>query len=62
MRAAALSVSPTDIEGTMQALYQAITMPKEKRKKMALTLAESVCREDITHWLSRQLEDIAKLL
>ena len=59
---AALSVSPTDIEGTMEALYQAITMPQEKRKKMASALAESVGREDITHWLSRQLEDIAKLL
>ncbi|PKB63469.1 MAG: hypothetical protein BZY80_06790 [SAR202 cluster bacterium Io17-Chloro-G2] len=58
----ALSVSPTDIEGTMEALYQAITMPQEKRKKMASALAESVCREDITHWISRQLEDIAKLL
>ena len=58
----ALSVSPTDIEGTMEALYQAITMPQEQRKKMASTLAESVCREDITHWINRQLEDIAKLL
>ena len=58
----ALTVSPTDIEGTMEALYQAITMPPEKRKKMAASLVESVGREDITHWITRQLEDIAKLL
>ena len=58
----ALSVSPTDIEGTMEALYKAITMPQEKRKEMASALAESICGEDITHWISRQLEDIAKLL
>ncbi len=59
---AALSVSPTDIDGTMDALYQAITLPKATRKKMAAALAEVVRQEDITHWLSRQLEDIAKLL
>ena len=58
----ALSVSPTDIEGTMEGLHKAITMPQEKRKNMASTLTESICREDITHWISRQLEDIAKLL
>ena len=58
----ALSVSPTDIEGTMEGLHKAITMPQENRKKMASTLTESICRDDITHWISRQLEDIAKLL
>ena len=58
----AISVSPTDIEGTMNALYQAITMSPEDRKQRASVLVESVCREDITHWISRQLEDIQALL
>jgi len=58
----ALAVSPTDIEGTMEALYQAITMPPEDRKHRASTLVSSICREDITHWLHRQLADIANLL
>ena len=58
----ALSVSPTDVEGTMDALYQAITMPQEKRREMSSVLTGSIIREDITHWISRQLEDIAKLL
>ena len=59
---AALSVSPTDIEGTMDALYQAITMAPEDRKNRASLLVSEICREDITHWISRQFQDIAELL
>ena len=58
----ALSISPTDIEGTMEALYQAITMPAEERKDRASSLVSAVCREDITNWISCQLQDISKLL
>jgi trehalose 6-phosphate synthase len=57
-----LTVSPTDIEGTMNAMYQAITMTPEEREQRASLLANSVCREDITHWLHRQFQDIADLL
>ncbi len=57
-----LPVSPADIEGTMEALYQAILMSPEERKRRAGILAESVNREDINHWISRQLEDISNLL
>ena len=59
---AALSVSPTDIEGTMQALHQAITMSPEDREHRAAALVRSIAQEDITHWLTRQLTDIASLL
>ena len=58
----ALTISPTDVNGTMEALYQAITMPVEERRRRASLLAESVCRDDVTRWLIRQLEDIAGLL
>ena len=58
----ALSVSPTDIEGTMETLYQAVNMSPEERQQRAANLYETVCREDINHWLCRQLEDIGKLL
>ena len=58
----ALSISPTDIEGTMEALYLAITMAPEDRKQRSSLLMDTVCREDITHWISRQLEDISGLL
>lgn len=58
----ALSISPTDIEGTMEALYQAITMGPEDRQHRASLLVSAVCKEDITHWISSQLEEIARLL
>jgi trehalose 6-phosphate synthase len=57
-----LRVSATDIEGTMEAMYQAINMSPEERKQRATILADSVCREDITHWICQQLEDIGKLV
>ena len=58
----ALFVSPTDIEGTMTTLHQAIVMPPEERRKRAVGLSEAISQEDITHWICRQLEDIGQLL
>lgn len=58
----ALQVSPTDIQGTMEAMYRAINMAPEERKQRASMLADAVWREDINHWVCRQLEDIGKLL
>ena len=58
----ALPVSPTDIEGTMETLYQAIRMSPEERKARAETLAESVRREDIQHWITSQLADLGALV
>jgi trehalose 6-phosphate synthase len=57
----ALPVSPTDIQGTMETMYRAITMPPEERQQRASILADAVWREDINHWIGRQLEDIGKL-
>jgi len=57
----ALSVSPTDVEGTMNALYEAITMSPTDRKDRADRLFESVCEEDINQWLHRQMQDISDL-
>ena len=58
----ALSVSPSDIEGTMQAMHQALTMSTEEREERATTLTQIIEREDITHWIYSQLEDIKSLL
>ena len=58
----AISVSPTDIEGTMEALHQAITMSAEDRKARAARMLTSVCREDINHWLYQQMNDISGIL
>jgi trehalose 6-phosphate synthase len=58
----ALPISPTDIEGTMETLYQAIQMSPEERKERASFLTETIQREDIDHWVCSQLADIDKLL
>ena len=58
----ALSVAPTDVEGTARALYRAITMPAPERKRRADALYQAVCREDNDHWLLRQMQDIAALV
>ena len=61
LRKDALSVSPTDIEGTMQAMYQSITMSAENRNERAANLMEVVDKEDVTYWLKLQVEDLLSL-
>ena len=58
----ALSVAPTDLVGTAEALYRAITMPAAERRRRASLLYQSVCSQDNEDWLCRQLQDIAALL
>ena len=58
----ALTVSPADVEGTMQAMYQALTMLPEEKKRRATEMAASIRREDISHWLVCQIEDLAELI
>ncbi|MDY6893068.1 MAG: trehalose-6-phosphate synthase [Chloroflexota bacterium] len=57
----ALSISPTDIEGTVQAMHEALTMSKIERKRRSLALKKAVTDEDITTWLYTQLQDIRTL-
>ena len=57
----ALSVSPADIEGTMEAMYQALTMSAEERERRSTTLAQIIENEDIIHWIHSQLEEISAL-
>jgi len=58
----ALTVSPTDLEGTTQALYKALTMPPEERNRRATALKRSIEKEDITNWLLCLLKDAASLV
>ena len=58
----ALTVAPADLEGTTRALYGALTMPADERKRRATALKESIATEDLSHWVSRLLEDITELV
>ena len=54
-------VAPADVEGTVRALYPALTMPAAERARRARALRESVRQEDILLWVERQLSDLANL-
>ena len=61
LKEGALAVAPADIEGTMQALYDGVSMSGEEREERASILREAVEREDLNHWLTTQLEDLTQL-
>ncbi len=54
-----LMVSPADIEGTADAIYQALTMPIQERQRRAQRLRRSVEQDDVSIWFRDQLVDIA---
>jgi trehalose 6-phosphate synthase len=54
----AISIAPADLEGTTQALYQALTMSSAERAQRAMKLIRVIEKEDITHWLYQQLTDL----
>jgi trehalose 6-phosphate synthase len=56
-----ISVSPADLEGTTQALYQALTMDHQERRRRAEALKKTIEDEDITIWLYRQFRDLRNL-
>lgn len=61
LKVGSLSVAPADVEGTARALHQALTMPAEERAARNRAMVEVIGNEDVTHWLRRQLEDMAAL-
>ena len=56
-----LAVSPADIEGTVQAMYQALTASVEDRERRASILAQEVEREDVINWVDSQFQDLKTL-
>ena len=57
----ALSVSPADIEGTMQAMHSTIAMSPDEQNKRSTDMIEVVETEDVTYWLRLQIEDLLNL-
>jgi trehalose 6-phosphate synthase len=56
-----ISVAPADLEGTTQALYEALTMEPGEKKRRIAALKKSIEEEDITAWLYRQFRDLRNL-
>jgi trehalose 6-phosphate synthase len=57
----ALSVAPTDIEGTADALWLALTMPEDEKRRRAERLRSIIARNDLRSWLERQSQDLSAL-
>jgi trehalose 6-phosphate synthase len=58
----ALTVYPFDVQQQADALYEALTMDEERRRKMLAAAADVVRRNDVTAWFQAQLRDVADLL
>lgn len=58
---ACVPVNPFAIDGTANALYQALMMPEWERRVRAERLREIVTKNDSIKWLYHQLRDIAAL-
>lgn len=61
LRQGALCVCPSDLEGTAQALCQALTMPQEERRRRQNALRRVIEGEDPISWLCGQMEDLREL-
>jgi trehalose 6-phosphate synthase len=59
---AAIPVTPTDVSGTADALYQALTMPRDERHLLATQARQIVEEHDLNEWLQCQFDDINSLL
>ena len=58
----ALTVSPADLEGTVQALYQALGMPPEEKRRRARGLKQVIAEEDLTAWVLHLMEGAVNLV
>ena len=58
----AVTLYPFDVQQQADAMYAALTMPLDERRKRREAAAETVRRNDVERWLTSQLEDLAELV
>jgi trehalose 6-phosphate synthase len=57
----AIVISPLDVYATAEALHEGLVMPPDEKQRRATAMVEAIEREDIEHWLCRQIDEIARL-
>jgi trehalose 6-phosphate synthase len=57
-----LSINPFDVEAMAAALYAGLTMAPEERRRLNEGARDVVRSNDITRWISRQVQDIRDLV
>lgn len=55
-------IAPTDVEGTADAMYRALTMPLAERRRRAEGLRKQVEGDDVATWFENQVKDIQRLI
>ncbi|MGN6380147.1 MAG: alpha,alpha-trehalose-phosphate synthase (UDP-forming) [Gaiellales bacterium] len=55
----AIPVNPFDIQEQADAIHLALTMPEQERRRRIEAIREHVQANDISHWISSQLADLA---
>jgi trehalose 6-phosphate synthase len=55
----AITLYPFDVQQMADALYEALTMPRDERRRRLIAAAEQVRTHDVASWLNAQLEDLA---
>ncbi|MGH7686488.1 MAG: alpha,alpha-trehalose-phosphate synthase (UDP-forming) [Candidatus Dormibacteria bacterium] len=58
----ALTVNPFDVDETADALYRGLVMEPAQRKARITRIRETVRANDITRWISLQLQDLRELI
>ena len=56
-----LTINPFDIEGTAEALYQAVTMELDERRRRCAAITSYVREHDVAKWSTDQLDDLDRL-
>src|SRR5437773_2512129 len=62
LQAHVLSINPFDVEATAAALYVGLKMTPEERRRLNEGAREVVRANDITRWISRQVQDLRDLV
>lgn len=57
----AIVISPLDVYATAEALHEGLVMLPDEKQRRATAMVEAIEREDIEHWLCRQIDEIARL-
>ncbi|HSX22203.1 MAG TPA: trehalose-6-phosphate synthase [Gaiellaceae bacterium] len=57
----ALTVNPFDIGGQADALYEALTMPPDERRRRIEAIRAQVREHDLAAWIEAQLEDLDRV-
>ena len=60
--AQALTVNPFDVDDTADSLHRALTLPQAERHRRAEALRQIVRTNDLSRWVSLQLQDLRDLL